>query len=247
MASRIDPAHWLRTRPIAHRGLCAPGLVENALGAFSACVAAGQPIEIDVQLTADGKVVVFHDARLKRMTGVDGRLAETPSARLADLRLNGTDERIPRFAEVLDLVAGRIPILVEIKAEGAPGPLEAQTAAVASAYAGEIAVQSFNPESMQAVRAHAPDLIRGQLSTDYRRAGARLDPGRRAALRNLWLNHLSAPDFVAYDVDAMTDARLARLRRRIGDLPLILWTARYRAQAAFAARLGCNIIYEPLL
>ena len=128
-AARRPVPRWLTATPIAHRGLHAlPDAPENSLAAFAAAVDAGYPIELDVRLLADGRVAVFHDHDLVRLTGVTGPLEARSAGDLRPLRLLGTDERIPLLPEVLDRVAGRIPLLVEIKPHpGGVGPLEQAT------------------------------------------------------------------------------------------------------------------------
>jgi glycerophosphoryl diester phosphodiesterase len=119
---------WLRETPVAHRGLHdqAAGVPENSLAAFRAAADAGYAMEFDVRLSADGIVMVFHDAKLKRLTGRPGLVAETPSAALRQLHLHGTGETIPTLTQVLQVIAGRVPLLIEVKNYGNDpvGPLE---------------------------------------------------------------------------------------------------------------------------
>src|SRR4051812_45971454 len=117
---------WLARTPIAHRGLHAAreGRPENSIGAFAHSCALGFPAELDVRLTRDGEVVVFHDRTLKRLTGAAGRVEDRDAAELRALRLLGTRERLPLLREVLELVAGRVPLLIELKAGAPPTALE---------------------------------------------------------------------------------------------------------------------------
>jgi glycerophosphoryl diester phosphodiesterase len=132
---------------VAHRGLWSPdGAPENSLGAFQAACQAGYGVELDVQLSADGEAMVFHDDDLERMTGVAGRLSDRTAAELAELRLAGSDERIPTLAETLRLVGRRALVHVELKTPyGRVGPLEQRTHEIIIDHAGPVCVIGFNP------------------------------------------------------------------------------------------------------
>ncbi|MFN6979350.1 MAG: glycerophosphodiester phosphodiesterase family protein, partial [Gemmobacter sp.] len=167
------PAAFLAT-PIAHRGYHdrAAGRIENSRAAVTAAVAAGYGIEIDLQLSADGRAMVFHDDTLDRLTAERGPVAARTAEALGAIALTGGGEAIPSFAEILALVAGRVPLLVEIKdqdgAMGASvGALEAAAAGDLAGYAGPVAVMSFNPHSMMAMARLAPDVPRGLVTSAY--------------------------------------------------------------------------------
>src|SRR5262249_43468743 len=146
----------------------------------------------------DGEVVVLHDDNLRRMTGADRPVGAVTLAELADLRLAGTDERVPRLTEVVDLLGGRVPLLIEGKNRHAGGALEARLAELVQDYGGALAVQSFHPFSLDWFRRRHPGMIRGQLAGDLR--GEDVAWYQKVLLRNLLLNHWSRPHFVAYDV-----------------------------------------------
>ena len=140
--------------PIAHRGLHAAqdGRPENSLAAFARCCALGFPAELDVRLTRDGRVVVFHDRALKRLTGARGRVEDRDVGDLRRLRLLETSQRIPLLEEVLELVDGRVPLLLELKA-GAPGTaLEAAILEALRGYRGEVAIQSFALRTVRSLK-----------------------------------------------------------------------------------------------
>jgi glycerophosphoryl diester phosphodiesterase len=146
--------------PIAHRGLHAAkdGRPENSLAAFDRACAHGFPAELDVRLTRDGEVVVFHDRTLRRLTGASGRVEDRAAAELRPLRLLGTDQRVPMLSEVLELVAGRVPLLIELKAGAPPTALERAVLVALDGYAGEVAIQSFKLRTVRALdRAEPPD------------------------------------------------------------------------------------------
>lgn len=239
VAGRPTPS-WLRQRPIAHRGLHDAVRPESSLAAFEAAAAAGHPIELDVHLTADGQVVVFHDDTLDRMTGRPGRLAEHTLAELAALRLGGTDEPIPSLAQVMERVGHRVPVLVELKSTRRVGPLEQAVVDVLARFPGEHAVQSFDPWSMLWMRRHAPHLPRGMLSGDMRSEGLPLHEA--LAVEHLVLAPAVRPDFIGYELRALP--RWApSLWRRLGR-PLLAWTIRDDAALRRARGLVDNVIFE---
>lgn len=233
---------WITEVPIAHRGLfdAARGLPENSLPAFAAAIEAGYPIELDVRALSDGAVAVFHDATLSRMTGASGAIGARTAADLADLRLSGTAARVPLLAEALELVAARVPLMIELKSEGAPGALEAGVLAAVSGYRGPLAVVSFNHASLAWFRARAPGIPRGQNAARFR--GARLSPGRRFALRNLLVAWASRPHFISYELAGLP-CLAATLARRAG-VPLVTFTVKTESDRARAMALADNFMFE---
>lgn len=234
---------WLYDRPFAHRGLHykTAGVEENSMGAFKAALVGGFGIELDVQLTADGAAAAFHDADLKRLTGRPGLISDLRTEDLASTRLLVGGEAIPTLGQVLDLVAGQVPILIEIKSRpGATGPLEAAVAQAVTQYAGPFAVMSFNPESVAWFRTSRPEIIRGLVaSLRYRRElGLRLTTqrGQVQALTR------TEPHFVAYDIRCLPND-FTRACRAQG-LPLLTWTVRTDAEHARAEQNADNIIFE---
>lgn len=235
----------MRSVPVAHRGLhdIGAGVPENSRAAFRAAMEAGYAIECDVRLTADGVPVVFHDADLKRLTGTEGRAVAVPAAALTKLALLGTTETPPLFADFLDLVGGKVPLLIEIKNYGneRPAPLcEAVWAKLAS-YAGEYAVQSFSPEVVAWFRDRAPHVPRGQIATDPAELKALDEAGRAALAAALQAGH-GVPDFIAYDVKLLP-APLTE-RAKAAGLPVLTWTVRTAEQRAHAGSHADNIIFE---
>lgn len=237
---------WLRQTPIAHRGLhdIAHGIVENSLSAFRAAIAAGYAIELDLQPSVDGEAMVFHDETLDRLTEASGKVSARSAQELSALKLAGSSDTIPKLAQVLDLVAGKVPLLVEIKAwTRRVGDLEARTAELLRDYRGPVAVQSFNPLTLRWYRRHAPVIPRGLLSTDYRAAVPfRLSRRTRFALRHLLTAPVIRPHFIAYDVHALP-ALAPKIARALG-LPLIAWTVASEQERRIGARYADNIIFE---
>lgn len=225
---------------MAHRGLHDTDRPENSLAAFEAAAEAGYPIELDVHLTVDGGVVVFHDDTLERMTGHLGNVRDRSLAELAALRLLGTDEPIPSLDQVLERVAGRVPVLVELKTRGPAGRLEPAVCDVLARFSGEHAVQSFDPWSMLWMRRHVPYLPRGMLSGDMRSEGLPLH--QALVLENLLLAPAVLPDFIGYELRVLP--RWApSLWRRLGR-PLLAWTIRDEPALQRARGLVDNVIFE---
>jgi len=246
MKSRFGAA-WerLASPAIAHRGLwAADGPPENSLAAFEAASEAGYGIELDVQLSSDGEAMVFHDADLGRMTGVQGRLSDHTAADLGAMRLAGGEETIPTLAEALVVVGRRSMVLIEVKAPyGEVGPLERRICDVLIDHAGPTAVIGFNPYSHAWFADHHPQILRG-LNSAARvgEEGRRMAPEQRAAFSRLEHVELARPHFLALGLDILPSARAAALRA--GGMPVIAWTAR-SAEDWLRVRDHCdNQIFE---
>jgi glycerophosphoryl diester phosphodiesterase len=229
--------------PIAHRGLWTPGdAPENSLGAFQAACAHDYGIELDVQLSADGEAMVFHDDDLNRMTGVDGKLSQHTAAQLSELRLLGTDETIPTLAEALAVIGHRAMALIELKTPaGQVGPLEQRVHDTIIDHAGPLAVIGFNPYSHAWFAERFPGLLRGLNSYSYRDA-PRMSPEQRRSYAQLEHVGIARPHFVAAGVDILETAPVAKLRAK--GLPVVAWTARSAEQAAAIAGACDNVIFE---
>jgi len=192
-------------RNFAHRGLHREdkSVPENSLLAFELAAEKGYGIELDVQLSKDGQVVVFHDDTLQRVCGVEGRVDEYDWEELKKLRLCGTEERIPLLSEVLRLVDDRGPLLVELKTGRRNRELCEKTYALLKDYRGRSCIESFDPFIVAWFRFHAPKVLRGQLAQmpgEYRAAGQKGIVG--FILGNTLLNVASRPEFIAYRIGA---------------------------------------------
>lgn len=238
---------WLTRRPIAHRGLHdeAAGIVENTLSAARAAIEAGFAIEVDVQPAADLEPVVFHDESLERLTTGYGAVGEHTVSELADIPFRRTGDRIPSLRQLLDTVAGRVPLLVEVKTDwsGMPG-FCTRIAEILGGYAGPVAVMSFDPLAVAAFRDLAPNLPRGIVAESFRDWKPR---GTTAAQRRnmRWLLHAgrTRPHFIAYGVDDLPALAPLTLRYLLG-VPLLTWTVRREDQRRQAARWADQIIFE---
>jgi glycerophosphoryl diester phosphodiesterase len=253
----IDPADlaWLNSALIAHRGLHDGNktIPENSMPAFRAAVEKGYIIELDVAMTKDKQLVVYHDKKLRRGLGIDGYLHELTYEELAQYKIFGSAETIPLFRHVLTLVDGKVPLVVEVKNEGAVGEMESLLYEELKDYHGEYAVQAFNPFTLNWFRKNAPEVIRGQLAgsfvvSDYEveYAGTTRVPGyQKFLLENLLLNFLSRPHFIAYETNHATNARLRSLRN-LG-VPLLGWTIREKAEYEEAKGRFDNLIVDAVL
>ncbi len=236
----MDKIGWLLQTPIAHRGLHTDELPENSSAAFENAIRNGYPIEMDVRIIDDGTVIVFHDDKLARMTGSDGYASTLKAADLDNLRLAGTDEKIPTFEQFLTQINGRTPLLIEIKNEAKVGALESKVMQMLKGYTGRFAVQSFNPYSMEYFKLNAPDIARGQLSCVFdKRILTRL---KRYLLSHLKMNHVSSPDFISYSIDNLPNKYVTKTK-----LPVLAWTVRSNTEAEKVAHCSDNIIFEKFI
>ncbi len=243
------PAAFL-DRPLAHRALhdATAGRPENSRAAIRAAIDAGYGIEIDLQRAACGTAMVFHDYVLDRLTGEKGRLADRDAAALGRIGLTHGDEGIPTFAEVLELVAGRVPLLVEIKdQDGRLGPsvgaLEAAAAADLKGYDGPVAVMSFNPHSVAAMAAEAPAVPRGLTSCGFPEADwPLLDAGTRARLRAIPDVERTGAAFVSHQWTDLDNPRVSELKK--AGLKVLCWTIRTAEEEARARKVADNVTFE---
>ncbi|MDQ0317122.1 glycerophosphodiester phosphodiesterase family protein [Amorphus orientalis] len=242
---------WLTARPIAHRGLYGSDAPENSIAAAEAAIAHGYAIEVDLQLSADRTPMVFHDATLERMTSADGLLARRTSEELAELTLRGGSEPIPALERLLEAVAGRVPLFLELKSgwrrEALPALAE-ETAAVLNGYDGPVALMSFDPELVAASRRLLPERPHGILACDFASApgGPPLSVLERFALTHLLHAPRTRPNFIAYAVSDLP-AVVPSLARRIYGTPLLAWTVRTGVERAHAEKTADQIIFEGFL
>ena len=230
---------WLVSEPIAHKGLHDKTHPENSLSAFERAINAGYPIELDIQMIADGTIVVFHDESLSRLTGNDGYIRFLNKADLDLLTLTGSKEKIPTLEEVLNFVNGRVPLLIEIKNQGKVGEMEKKVIELLANYNGQFAVQAFNPFVLEYFYKHAPSIPRGQL------AGYLLDTKlsffkRYAAKRMIANKKISHPDFIAYEAKHLP----CRFVKKYKQLPLLAWTVKSQSEYLRVVKYCDNVIFE---
>ncbi len=233
---------WLTDIYVAHRGLFDNVTVpENSLPAFIKAAQNGFAIETDVQMTKDGKLVVFHDATLERLTGAKESVRELEFDKLRQLRLLGTDCFIPTFEEFLQAANGA-NIVVEIKPHRKVGEIEQKTYDALKNYKGNFCVESFSPFIIRWFKVHAPEVIRGELSCNFE---GWLTPFQRWTLRNLLFCKWNGSQFIAYD--AATIRNNKAVQRYAKKIPILCWTI--RSQKQFEELRDCfdNIIFDSFL
>lgn len=229
---------WLVEKYIAHRGLHDNDSAENSLSAFEKAIQKGYPIELDIQQIADGTVVVFHDTSLSRITGQDGYTKYLIKDDLSSCFLNGTKETISTFEETLNFVAGRTPLLIEIKNTSKVGDLESAALELLKNYKGEYAIMSFNPYVLKWFKDNAPEIIRGQLSSFFK--NDKLAFIKRLMLKRMMLNKVCEPNFIAYEADNLPN----RYVKKYKQLPLLAWTVRSQEEYIKVVKYCDNIIFE---
>lgn len=244
--TKVTDLDWLTSVPMAHRGLhdADTGIIENSASAFGAAIEAGYGMECDIQVSADGEAMVYHDAKLGRLTESQERFASCSADEIRALRLGGSSDTIQTLGELLEQIGGRTPLLVEIKKnEQKPGALEKRTRDLLASYKGPVAVMSFNPQSIGWFAANAPDIARGQLSTAFKAGAASKRPWvQRFLARHLLINHISKPHFIGYDINYLPTLATSFLRSR--GMPILSWTVRTEINRDVAARHADNIIFE---
>lgn len=232
MSKARNNIDFLLQKPIAHRGLhnAAKNIPENSFSAFKAAIIKGYPIELDLHLLKDGSIAVFHDDNLSRLTGVNKEIADCT---LADLPKLKDHSKIPTLPQVLELVAGKVPLLIEFKTDAPKYALERAALPILKQYQGQFAIQSFSPHSLHFFKKHAPTIPRGQLISSKtpstlieRYATKRLD------------NFYTRPDFLAVD---------AKKLPLDTDLPILAWTIRDQQTAQSTQACASNLICEQIL
>lgn len=229
---------WIVNTYIAHRGLHNEEAPENSLKAFQNAIDKHYAIELDVNLIADNTVVVFHDTKLSRMTGKDKYIQNLTEEDLINTNLLNSNEKIPTLKQVLDLVNGQVPLLIEIKSGTKVGALEKETYELLKDYKGEIAIMSFNPYSLKWFKTHAPQIVRGQLSSYFK--GEKLSFFKKSMLKRLHINRISDPNFIAYDCKNLPN----RFVKKYEKLPLLAWTVESQEEYLRVVKYCDNIIFQ---
>ncbi|MAA98095.1 MAG: glycerophosphodiester phosphodiesterase [Stappia sp.] len=241
---------WLTSRPIAHRGYHdAPrGVLENSPSAVEAALARGFSIEVDLQPSADGKAMVFHDDALDRLTFETGDIRDRTAAELTRLQMRGGDDRLWVLEDLLGLVDGKVGLCIELKSRFARRPDAEWIGGIArllQAYPGPVAVKSFDPDMLELMRAAAPEIPRGALGDGARDLeewgrASRMD---RFILRNILYAPRVRPSFVSWWVKDLPALAPSLLRRAFG-LPIITWTVRTAEDRKRAAAFADQIVFE---
>lgn len=227
----------------AHRGLHdnqseAP---ENTMRAFSRACEAGYGIEMDLQLTRDHQVVVFHDSDLKRICSADGSICDYTYEELQRYSVCGTDQKIPLFREVLELVDGRVPLIIELKYRNFSNRICVEADKYLKNYKGAYCIESFHPWALMWYRKHHPEIVRGQLAMNFQRQEGNYGP-QCMVVRHLLTNFLTRPDFIAYDLRDK-EAVSKNLCRLLG-CPSVAWTVKSRRQLEKCRKYYDSFIFE---
>ena len=228
----------------AHRGLHGEGVPENSLAAFHAAVDAGYGAELDVHLLKDGSLAVIHDSLLNRTTGQPGRIEDLTAEDLKNYRLEGTEECIPLFSQVLEVFAGKTPLIVELK------PVDGNHAALAEAacdllekYEGAWCMESFDPRCVYWLKKNRPNVIRGQLAENFFKSRNDLPDYLRLVLSWNMSHFLTVPDFVAFKyADRNTLGNF--ICRNFWHAKMVSWTLRTREEYDTAVEEGWIPIFE---
>jgi glycerophosphoryl diester phosphodiesterase len=240
---------WLVAKPIAHRGLHdrANGVIENTLSAAEAAIARGFPIELDVQLTGDKEAIVFHDFELGRLTGQTGKIAERKLSELTGIGLTDAKggDKIPAFGDYLAKIAGRTPLVVEIKSKfNGDMTLTKRVIEILSDYSGPFVVKSFDPDIVAYLRQHAPAITRGFIGElEYAKADGDLSPEQKHRMANLLHFEETQPHFLSWRVKDLPCAS-TYLSRLLGNLPVMTWTVRNPEDRARAEKHADQMVFE---
>lgn len=235
----------LRNSAYAHRGLHGNGIPENSMAAFRLALKKGYGIELDIHLMKDGSLAVIHDASLKRTAGADVKIEDLTTENLKKYRLDGTQEQIPLFSQVLDLFRGKAPMIVELKAEnGNHAQLCAAACDLLEGYDGAYCIESFDPRCIAWLKNNRPDIIRGQLAENYLpNKHTSLPWALKLALTAHLFNFLTRPDFVAYKFSHRK--RLGTLLcRKLWGIQGVAWTIRSQEDFDIAVAEGWIPIFE---
>lgn len=232
---------WIVKQKIAHRGLHNEKFPENSISAFKNAIKHGFAIELDVHLISTGELVVFHDDTLDRVTNKTGKVADLKLQDLEEIRLNNSEERIPLFSEVLKIVDGKVPLMIEIKNTGKVGELESSLYEMLKDYKGEFAIQSFNPISVGWFAKNAPEIYRGQLSGFFEGEKS-ISKLTKFILKRMLLNKfVSKPHFINYDLRYIPNKYLKKYK----NIPILAYTIRSEEHLNLAKeREVSNIIFE---
>lgn len=232
-----DRVAFLKAQPFAHRGLHSGGVIENSRAAFRAAMALGHGIELDVQAARDGEAMVFHDTTLERLTDATGAIAAHTPDELGQIGLRRTNETIAQLPEILALISGTVPVLIEIKTKDQRiAALCLSVRRALEGYRGKAAIMSFNPLVGAWFAENAPRIVRGLVVSEENRHGAK-------GVVERWVSLTKAkPDFLAYDVRDLPSTFAAAARAR--GIPLLTWTVRDAEAERCAFAHADEAIYE---
>ena len=249
----MSTPNWLVAKPIAHRGLHnkAEGIIENTVSAAEAAIAHGFPIELDVQLTADNEAIVFHDFELDRLTGQSGLVVERKHSDLSGIDIAGakSGDKIPSFKDYLSTIAGRTPLVIEIKSKfNGDMRLTKRVIEILAGYNGPFVVKSFDPDIVAHLRENAPNITRGFIGElEYAsKADSFLTPEAKHRMANLLHFSETQPHFLSWRVKDIPCAS-THLSKILGNLPVMTWTVRNPEDRAKAEKHADQMVFEGFL
>ncbi len=233
---------FLTRNLIAHRGLHDGNqkVIENTLEAFNLACEKKYIIELDIHILKDNQIIVFHDDNTQRLTDINIKLSEVTYDDIKALKLKNSNSHIPKLEEVFNLVAGRVPILIEIKDGQKVGRLEENLVKILDNYKGEVAVKSFNPFVVKWFKDNRPNIIRGQLAAGFKKDNLY----KRIVYKNMLFNFITKPDFISYAVADLSFEKARKIRK---NKLLLGWTVRTEEQKEKYIKEYDNLICENIL
>lgn len=240
MKKKLD---FLKQNLIAHRGMhnIKAGIPENSLKAFERAIENNYIIELDVHVLKDESVVVFHDDNLNRMTGINKNIKDVTYNEIKNLKLQDTNNYIPLLEDVLNIVNGKVPIIIELKYDVKYGVLENKTMEILRPYKGQYVIKSFNPFTVYWLKKNYPKVIRGQLASTFK--DDRMNIIKKFFLKNMICNCFTKPDFISYDITGLPNKKIKKYRKN----NLVLgWTIKNKSDLEKAKKYCDNFICENL-
>lgn len=234
---------FLKETIIAHRGVHnEKDIIENSLEAFKEAVNKNYIIELDVHFLKDGEVVVFHDDNIERMTGINKNLKDCTYDEIRNIKLLNKNTYIPKFSDVLKLVDGKVPILIELKNDNKVGSLESSLVQILKKYNGKYAVQSFNPLSIMWFKNNYPNIIRGQLVCKFK--NKKMDNIKKFILKTMFFNIITNPDFISHSVDDLSYKEVNKIKK---NKFILGWTVRNKERYDELIKYYDNLICEKFI
>ena len=235
---------FLIGRLIAHRGLhnIEKGIAENSIPAFEKSIENNYIIELDVHILKDRNVVVFHDDNLKRMTGIDKEIKNMTYEDVKELRLQNTYQTIPLLTEVLNLINGKVPVIIELKCDVKRGILEKEVINILRKYKGEYAIKSFDPLRIFYFRNHFTEGIRGILISDLK--NKKCSKFKKTLLKSMIFNIICKPDFISCDIRLLPNKKIDRIRRK---MIILSWTIKNKYDLEKSKKYSDNSICEKII
>ena len=212
--------NFLKNNLIAHRGLHNKIIPENSIPSFKEAIKNNYIIELDVHILKDGNVVIFHDDNLKRLTGIDKKIRDTTYEEIKNLKLKNTDNYIPLLEDVLKLINGKVPLLIELKYDNKVGLLEDKLIEIMKDYKGLYAYQSFSPFSLLYLKKYT-NIPRGLLVSDFK--NNKINIIKKIFLKNMLLNFIVKPDFISVNYNYLSSNKIQKYKNK---LLILTWTIR---------------------